>query len=285
MKQNRVLVYLVALLLAVSVLPVPFAVAFTVPKPTVPVPPTLSYQGTMYNTDGTPFTGVKKITFSLYGVMTGGTALWTETQNAVNIVNGRFATVLTMDPMTKVLANKSAAWIGIKVDPETSEMTPRQPLTSVPFAHKADNGVPIGGIIMWGGKVLDIPTGWALCNGQTVTIGSVIYTTPDLRDRFILGSGSDTTNTDNNPKLYAPWTTGGADKHTLSISEMPSHNHAKPSHRMLYYNGTGTVISTDNSGSEPNLYNSGSDPDSNGGGAAHNNMPPYFALAYIMRIQ
>lgn len=44
--------------------------------------------------------------------------------------------------------------------------------------------VPVGTIVMWSGA--NVPVGWATCNGQTVN-GIV---TPDLRDRFIVGSGS-----------------------------------------------------------------------------------------------
>ncbi len=45
---------------------------------------------------------------------------------------------------------------------------------------------PIGGIIMWSGSIASIPSKWALCNGQ-VSNG---FTTPDLRDRFIIGAGN-----------------------------------------------------------------------------------------------
>lgn len=45
---------------------------------------------------------------------------------------------------------------------------------------------PIGGIIIWSGSLASIPTKWALCNGQVVNG----ITTPDLRDRFIIGAGS-----------------------------------------------------------------------------------------------
>lgn len=43
---------------------------------------------------------------------------------------------------------------------------------------------PTGGIILWSGSTTSIPTGWALCNGSNGT--------PDLRDRFIVGSGTAT---------------------------------------------------------------------------------------------
>lgn len=45
----------------------------------------------------------------------------------------------------------------------------------------ADTSIPIGGIIMWSGSIESIPSGWLLCNGMDGT--------PDLRHRFIVGSG------------------------------------------------------------------------------------------------
>lgn len=43
---------------------------------------------------------------------------------------------------------------------------------------------PRGIIVMWGGKLINIPTGWALCDGNNGT--------PDLTDRFIVGVSSPT---------------------------------------------------------------------------------------------
>lgn len=39
-----------------------------------------------------------------------------------------------------------------------------------------------GIIVLWGGAIVDIPTGWALCDG----FGG----RPDLRDKFLIGAGS-----------------------------------------------------------------------------------------------
>ena len=36
-------------------------------------------------------------------------------------------------------------------------------------------------IVIWSGAIVDIPTGWALCDGNNET--------PDLRDRFVIGAG------------------------------------------------------------------------------------------------
>jgi microcystin-dependent protein len=51
---------------------------------------------------------------------------------------------------------------------------------------KGRGAVPIGSVILWSGTVLDKPQGWALCDG-TVVNG---FRTPDLRGRFILGAGT-----------------------------------------------------------------------------------------------
>ena len=63
--------------------------------------------------------------------------------------------------------------------------------------------VAMGSIMMWSGSIADIPTGWQLCDGTNGT--------PDLRDRFVIGAGSND---------YAVGTTGGYTDTTL-----PSHAH------------------------------------------------------------
>lgn len=47
--------------------------------------------------------------------------------------------------------------------------------------------IPLRGIIMWSG--LEIPYGWVLCNGQNIIIGGETVSVPDLRDKFIIGAG------------------------------------------------------------------------------------------------
>ena len=81
------------------------------------------------------------------------------------------------------------------------------------------NILPKYSIIAWGGKQFSaaIPKGWAECNGKTVN-GT---TTPDLRGKFILGSGNNTDST----KYYQDGDTGGEDEHILTEDEMPKHGH------------------------------------------------------------
>ncbi|EKS9794824.1 MULTISPECIES: hypothetical protein [Burkholderia] len=70
------------------------------------------------------------------------------------------------------------------------------------------NGVvPIGGIILWSGAANNIPENWALCNGSNGT--------PNLEDKFVVGAGNS----------YTVGATGGATTATLSVANLPPHNH------------------------------------------------------------
>ena len=265
MRQTRMLSALIILILLLSA---PHARAAFVPA-------TLSYQGSFTNTDGSPFTGVKDITFKLYTAAAGGDAFWTEVQKSVHIVNGRFATVLGNTTVLSPASFSTDVWLGIQVTGDT-EMAPRQKLTSVAFALKAENGVPVGGIIMWSGAITDIPTGWAICNGQNGT--------PDLRGRFVLGAGQGTGLT---PRTAGE--AGGYETHMLSENEMPKHSHSFSfvnngfpdnwGRRDTTFQNGHFIVRPDSWGN-PATYST----TEKGSSVAHNNMPPYYVLAYIMRI-
>lgn len=119
--------------------------------------------------------------------------------------------------------------------------------------------VPLGIIVEWSGSVAAIPTHWALCNGANGT--------PNLMDKFIVGAGSS----------YAVGATGGAATHTLTIDEIPSHAHSGGGSGALPEHG-------DDEDHDNYIYSSRTNTGSAGGGCAHNNLPPYYALCYIMRI-
>ena len=115
--------------------------------------------------------------------------------------------------------------------------------------------IPKGLICMWSGST--VPTGWYLCNGENGT--------PDLRDRFIVGAGNE----------YFIGNSGGEKAHILTIAEMPSHTHDVrnvPGKGGSYVNQGGT------NGATQTLTTTAT-----GGGQAHENRPPYYALAFIMK--
>lgn len=173
----------------------------------------------------------------------------------------------------------------------TGAVTATQGQINAPF--------PAGGIIMWSGSTGSIPAGWLLCDGNN--------STPDLRDRFIIGAGT----------TFSVGATGGST--TISVANLPSHTHGAgtlvadsagahthtitdPGHTHSYnvsfQNGGGdynpsrfsaitgattgsstTGISVNSSGAHTHTISGTSG--SAGSGTAY--YPPYYALAFIMK--
>lgn len=151
----------------------------------------------------------------------------------------------------------------------TQHMTlyPNQFIAQAYFTSAEGDGVPSGGIIMWTGT--DVPVGWLLCDGTEGT--------PDLRDRFVLGWGS-----------RSIGDVGGEEEHTLKVSELPSHSHLSGNMKVTVntVDGTGGTSSGlavgGYAGSGRDLTITGMS-EYTGSGNAHNNMPPYYVLAFIMK--
>lgn len=85
-----------------------------------------------------------------------------------------------------------------------------QPQAFVP--HASERAMPAGTIVMWSGRVEDIPTGWALCDGTKGT--------PNLLDRFVMSIPSSNA---------TPGTYGGSHEVTLTTQHLPAHTHAATS--------------------------------------------------------
>jgi len=133
--------------------------------------------------------------------------------------------------------------------------------------------IPFGVITLWYGDLENIPAGWVLCDGNN--------NTPDLTDKFIMGAGGS----------HTPGQTGGS-----ADAIIPEHNHtavdAGHTHNIRAGGGQGAGIPdydpTDgnsvylNYQSDPGFANitvqdTGEDP-------TGKNIPPFYALAYIMRV-
>jgi hypothetical protein len=175
--------------------------------------------------------------------------------------------------------------------------TPGQ-LNNVALAY--DHRVPTGVICMWSGASTAIPTGWLLCDGTS--------STPDLRDRFLIGAGS----------TYAVGATGGSKdaivvahthsvtgststngNHTHGVSD-PGHSHtaafqgsANPGGGYPGLDGSGDSInagSTSSSGTGISIQAGGDHSHtvtgtaaSTGSSGTNANLPPYYALCFIMK--
>lgn len=160
-----------------------------------------------------------------------------------------------------------------------------------------DGAVPVGTIIMWSGSLLNLPAEWTLCDGNNGT--------PNLKDKFIMGAGGS----------YAVGNTGGANEVTLTEAQLPAHDHSGSTssdgqHRHYIArnqekNSGGVSLAfkqtTNNGWHDYDLYRHSSDANrgnsswsgghghtlyvnDTGGGQAHENKPPYYSLAYIIRI-
>ena len=103
----------------------------------------ISYQGRLSDAGSTPLTGDYQMQFALYGVPTGGSACWRETQT-VSVSDGLFNVLLGSVSAIDPLCLAGDVYLGITVGSD-SEMTPRELLTSVPHAVEAST-VPDGSI-------------------------------------------------------------------------------------------------------------------------------------------
>ncbi len=123
--------------------------------------------------------------------------------------------------------------------------------------------IPKGSIIMWSGQ--KIPDGFVLCDGKNGT--------PNLKDKFIVGSGS----------KYKLGDKGGNDEIKLTLEQIPSHSHIiEYSTQSAWINGeTSSIsgISTD----YKNIINKVK-TSKIGEGKEIDIRPQYYALAFIMKI-
>ena len=120
--------------------------------------------------------------------------------------------------------------------------------------------IPSGLIAAWSGTVDNIPDGWHICDGT--------QNTPDLRDKFLLGAG----------KSHSVGETGGSEEVTLTVEQMPRHNHG------YWSTSAGVSVSSGSNytGVRRDEYKINTDP--TGNSQSHPNMPPYYTLAYIMKL-
>jgi hypothetical protein len=211
----------------------------------------------VYN-NGTNVVEVVTASATPFEVSSGGTGRSTLTANNVLLGNGT-SQVGFVAPGTSgnLLTSDGTTW--------TSAASPTAFLT--------------GMIILWSGSIASIPSGFALCDGASGT--------PDLRDRFIVGAGS----------TYAVDATGGSADATLpththtatSVVTDPSHQHSVPSGGGGASNyALGGPAGSFSASQTTGLQSTGitvATTNANAGTSGTNaNLPPYYALAYIMKL-
>ena len=153
------------------------------------------------------------------------------------------------------------------------------------------SGFPSGGIIMWSGTIATIPSGWYLCNGSNGT--------PDLRNKFIIAANADDGGAAKT-NVTGSYTQSGGSKdaivvshtHTATVTDS-GHTHSLDGEGIFGQarDGTGTPSSGFTGGyplgwidgvnsATTGITVSNSTTGSSGTNA---NLPPYYALAFIMK--
>lgn len=195
--------------------------------------------------------------------------------------------------ITSKADSASPTFTGTPLAPTAAAGTSNTQIATTAFVATAvTNSIPSGGIIMWSGSIGAIPSGWYLCNGSNGT--------PDLRDKFIAGAGN----------TYAIGATGGsadatnvAHTHTFSVTSGAAGGHTHDV--MDGAGGTNTNSITLGGGNfsgqdSPTTWRSSTTytliqavgdhthsvsgtTASTGSSATNANLPPYYALAYIMK--
>ena len=166
------------------------------------------------------------------------------------------------------------------------------------------NIIPVGSITIFAGGTA--PFGYILCDGSVISRttyaalfavigttygsgdGSTTFKVPDLRARFVTGQTGGASIDIGGSYNYALGATGGVNRHTLSISEMPSHDHFARWPRLAQYQDNSGFISVEVGDRSDGNYNYNqnnlADITHTGGSQSHENRPPFIAMNYIIKI-
>ena len=179
---------------------------------------------------------------------------------------------------TKANTN-SPALTGTPTAPTATAGTNTTQIASCAFVLA--NSIPTGIISMWSGTIASIPSGWYLCDGNN--------STPDLRDKFIVGAKQDETSIAKTNVTGALTQTGGtkdavvvSHTHTATVTD-PGHTHsgAATSQQGGQYATGSAPLSVGTTGSSTTGITVANSTE--GVSGTNQNLPPYYALAFIMK--
>lgn len=172
----------------------------------------------------------------------------------------------------------------------------KQMLDDLIAANAANTGGTfVGEVRAFAGFI--VPSGWLMCNGAAVSRtayaalyqaigqtygvgdGATTFNLPRLNGRVIVGTGA------NGLVERSLGDTGGVERVVLSVPELPPHGHPYLDKEL----GTYVTSAGASGGSFTAITNSTPEVDTSrttsnaGGGASHENMPPFLALNYIIK--
>ena len=224
---------------------------------------------------------VSTTSVSASGNISGGNIITTGSITATgNIIGGNILTTGIVSLSGNLTAGGNTTLSGNATAATAANGTSSTQIATTAFVtNTVQNRIPTGVIVMWSGSIASIPTGWALCNGGNGT--------PDLQNRFIVGAGS----------TYAVAATGGSANavvidHTHSATSVvtdPGHAHsytAPSGTDNSGVSGSSVVDSTTSAttGSAVTGITVATTIANSGSSGTDANLPPYYALAYIMKL-
>ncbi len=146
---------------------------------------------------------------TLDGIDSTGFALANHTHESTYapLSHNQAETTITFTDITTGNANTTNHGLLPKLNNEPAQFLNGQGSWAVP----SSGGIPTGVICMWSGLLVNIPSGWALCNGANGT--------PDLREKFIKGSANG----------IDPGATGGSSSYSHAGAGVDAHAVTQPS--------------------------------------------------------
>ena len=168
-------------------------------------------------------------------------------------------------------------------DLPTSSVSQNSVTSTVP--SPGAGAIPSGAIVMWRGTIASIPLGWQLCDGTNGT--------PDLRDKFIVGANQDTGGVAETIVSGVLNQTGGSATHIHEAGTLlgPVHTHGFSATTSRPSNVSGAKSGGDGFANNIHTHTvSGVTDAGNSGGpvtgetASASSLPPYYALAFIMKL-
>ena len=177
----------------------------------------------------------------------------------------------------------SPALTGTPTSPTASAATNTTQVATTAFVQTALSAAfSTGMIMMWSGTIATIPTGWVLCNGSN--------STPDLRNRFVIGAHSDTAGVAYSTVTGSNTTSGGSKdainvSHTHTLTDA-GHNHSIQGNLAgtTAYNGFGAGGQIYGAATvNTSTATTGITISTEGSSGTNANLPPYYALAFIMK--
>ena len=277
--------------------------------------PVIAFSGTLTSGVVIVVPATTKRIWAIYNATSGAFTLTVKTAagNGVTVAQGKRNLVYTDGSHVYNAFNdfESIALTGVSTAPTAAVGTNTTQLATTAFVRSI---IPAGVIMLWSGSIASIPAGWALCNGANGT--------PNLQDRFVIGAGSGyavgatggskdaivVSHTHTQAVHSHTFTTdaGGVHSHTASTGSAGEHTHtadqissgalfmgttiSNATHQVKPTSSAGAhthTVSINNSAAHTHTGTTSAiapEISSTGSSGTNANLPPYYALAYIMKL-